>query len=250
MRRMLLLAAVALAAVPASLSAQAPEPAAAAMVPADQALTLARLMSPRDLLIEMEVREFDKHFVPSLQSDADLKSLEETYPGLFEAMHKATRDLVAKGMGRTADQLHEAIAAMIQEQFSTADVAELIGFYQSPVGQKSVRQMANAADATAIYQQAVDQDDFKLTPEYIAEQNRLNATKAAKTFTPDEQAQMILFMAKPSFTKLARVQPQIQKILAEKVNAPDPDFDREVEQAMSSAIEQHIASFEEKSDGK
>ena len=249
MRRIFAAAAMALAVCSAPVAAQAPETAMAVKVPASEALTLAQLMSPRDLLVEMEVREFDKHFVPSLRSDADLKSLEDEYPGMFDAMHKATRDLVAKGMRRTVDQVHQAIAALIQDEFSTADIAELIAFYRSPVGQKTVRQMAGAADATEIYQQAVDQDDFKLTAEYIAEQNRASASKAAKSFTPDEQADMILFMAKPSFTKLARAQPRIQKILAEKFNAPDPEFDREVEQAMTSAIEQHIAAFEEKSGG-
>ena len=60
---------------------------------------------------------------------------------------------------------------------------------------------------------------------------------------------MMLFMAKPSFGKLAKAQPQIQKILADEFNAPDPEFDRQVEQAMGAAIEQHIASFE-KTGGK
>jgi hypothetical protein len=251
MLRMLILTAmagIAMAASPASLSAQALEKSASITAPADQALTLAQLMSPRDLLVAMEVREFDRHFVPSLRADADLKSLEDEYPGMFDAMHKVTRGLVSKGTGRTVDQLHGALAALIQEQFSAADVVELINFYRSPVGQKTVQQMAGAADASQIYQQAVEQEDFKLTPEFIAEQNQQNARKAAQTFTPDEQAQMIMFMAKQSFTKLARAQPQIRKILAEKMNAPDPEFDREVEQAMSSAIAQHIASFEEKSD--
>jgi len=234
----------------APLLAQAAEQTAPVTAPADQALTLAQLMSPRDLLIDMEVREYDKHFVPSLRSNPDLNSLEEEYPGLFDAMHKATRGLVAKGTGQTVDQLHQAMVALIQEQFSRSDVDELISFYRSPVGQKTVQQMAGAADAGQIYQEAVEDEDFKLTAEYIAEQNQLSAKRASRNFTPDEQAQMLLFMAKPSFTKLARAQPQIQKILAEKFNAPDPVFDQEVEQAMSSAIERHIAAFEEKSDGK
>ena len=250
MRRMLFLAAMALAATSAPLSAQAGDRVAVAAVPQQDALALARLMSPSDLLVDMEIREFDKHFVASLRSDPDLKSLEDEYPGLFEAMHKSTRDLVAKGMVRTIDQVHAAIGALIQEQFTAADITELTNFYRSPIGQKTLQQMAGAADASEIYRQAVERDDFKLSEDYIASRNMATASKAAKSFTPDEQAQMLLFMAKPSFGKLAKAQPQIQKILAEKFNAPDPEFDREVEEAMASAIERHISSFEEKSDGK
>jgi hypothetical protein len=90
----------------------------------------------------------------------------------------------------------------------------------------------------------MDEREFKLTEEQIAAQVRDNAKKAVQTFTPEEQTEMLLFMARPSFGKLAKAQPQIQKILADEFNAPDPDFDRLVEQAMSAAIEQHIASFE------
>lgn len=216
---------------------------------ATQAIELARLMSPRDLLVDMEVREFDKHFVPSLRSDPELKSLEDEYPGLFEAMHKASRGLVVEATGRSAGKIHAAVAKVIEASFTAADIAELANFYRSPVGLKTLQQMAASADAGQVYQDAVSKTEFKLTEAQIAAQIHDSARKAAQTFTPEEQTEMMLFMAKPSFGKLAKAQPQIQKILADEFNAPDPEFDRQVEQAMGAAIEQHIASFE-KSGGK
>jgi hypothetical protein len=216
---------------------------------AEEAITLARLMSPRELLVDMEVREFDKHFVASLRSDPELKAMDDEYPGLLEAMHKASRDLVSQAMARSVDQIHLSVAELIEVSFTPADIVELSDFYRSPVGQKTIRQMAASADAGQLYSQAVEAREFKLTEDQIAAQVHDNARKAVQTFTPEEQTEMMLFMAKPSFGKLARAQPQIQKILAEEFNAPDPEFDRQVEQAMGAAIEQHIASFE-KTGGK
>lgn len=233
-----------------SLTVLTPVPAIAqpspqvAQVPATDAIALARLMSPRDLLVDMEMREFDKHFVSSLGSDPEMKSLDDQYPGLFEAMHKASRGLVAEAMGRSVEQIHVAVAELIDSSFSPSDIVELGDFYRSPLGQKTLRQMTAVADAGQIYQRAMDESEFKLTEEQIAAQVHDNARKAAQTFTPDEQTEMMLFMAKPSFGKLAKVQPQIQKILADEFNAPDPEFDRQVEHAMATAIEAHIASFE------
>ncbi|MCL6698762.1 DUF2059 domain-containing protein [Sphingomonas sp. NSE70-1] len=209
-----------------------------------EAIALAQLMSPRDLLIDMEVREFDKHFVPSLGADPEMKALEDQYPGLFEAMHKASRGLVVEATGRSVGKIHVSVAKLIQSNFTPADIVELSDFYRSPVGQKTLRQMAAAADAGQVYQRAVAETDFKLTEDQIAAQLHDSAQKTAQSFTPEEQTAMLLFMAKPSFGKLARTQPQIQKLLADEFNAPDPDFDRQVEQAISAAIEQHIASFE------
>lgn len=220
-----------------------------AQVTATQAAELARLMSPRDVLVDMEVREFDKHFIPSLRSDPEMKSLDDEYPGLFEAMHNASRGLVAEAMGRSVQKIHASVAKLIETSFTPADIVELTNFYQSPIGLKTVRQMAASADAGEVYQQAVSETEFKLSEEQVASQIEESARKASQSFTPEEQTEMLLFMAKPSFGKLAKAQPQIRKILADEFNAPDPDFDRQVEQAMGAAIEQHIASFE-KNGGK
>lgn len=235
----LMAAAPGAAIAPTSLAPQA------APASAQEAIALARLMSPRELLVDMEVREFDKHFVASLRSDPELKSMDDEYPGLLEAMHKASRGLVSQAMSRSVDQIHLSVAKLIEASFTPADIAELSAFYRSPVGQKTIRQMAASADAGQLYSKAVEAREFKLTEDQIAAQVHDNAQKAVQTFTPEDQTEMMLFMAKPSFGKLARAQPQIQKILAEEFNAPDPEFDRQVEQAMGAAIERHIASFEQ-----
>jgi hypothetical protein len=249
MRKFVLLGLALIAAAPVPAMAQAVAAPQSAQATAADAIALARLMSPRDLLVDMEVREFDKHFVSSLRSDPDMKSLDVQYPGIFEAMHKASRGLVAEAMGRSVGKIHASVAKLIETSFTPADLVELSDFYRSPIGQKTIQQMAASADAGQVYQRAIEEREFKLTEDQIAAQVHDNAQKAVQTFTPEEQTEMMLFMAKPSFGKLARVQPQIQKILAEEFNAPDPEFDRQVEQAMGAAIEQHIASFE-KSAGK
>ena len=249
MRVLVALAVALAAAAPVAAMAPASEAPLAARPSQEESIGLARLMSPRDVLVDMEVREFDKHFVSSLSADPELKSMEDEYPGLFEAMHKASRGLVSQAMVRTVDQIHRSVAKLIEASFTRADIAELSDFYRSPVGQKTIRQMAASADAGNLYNQAVEQREFQLTEEQVAAQIREYARKTAQTFTPEEQTEMMLFMAKPSFGKLAKAQPQIQKILADEFNAPDPEFDRQVEEAMGAAIEQHIASFE-KTGGK
>ena len=246
MRRVSLLGMALLAAMPLPAVAESADVPETAVAPASEAMALARLMSPRDLLIGMELREFDKNFVASLKTDPDIKSLDDEYPGLFEAMRTATRDLVATAMGRSVDHIQLSVGRLIETQFTPAEVTELATFYRSPVGQKTLQQMAANADASKVYQRAVQEPDFTFSETQIAEQARENAAKAVKSFTPDEQVQMVLFMAKPSFQRLAKVQPQIRKILADNLNSSDPEFDKQVDNAMATAIEQHIAGFQKK----
>src|SRR5689334_8974069 len=124
----------------APIAAAAPAAAAPQEAPAAtaQAIELARLMSPRDLLVDMEVREYDKHFVPSLRSDPEMKSLDDQYPGLLDAMHQASRGLVAEAMGRSVGKVQASVAKLVESSFTPADIVELINFYRSPIGQKTV----------------------------------------------------------------------------------------------------------------
>jgi hypothetical protein len=208
------------------------------------ALELARLMSPRELMISIEVREFDKNFVASLSANPEMKALETQYPGLLEAMHQATRDLIGEEMGRSVEQAHASLAQLIGKEFTAADIAELTAFYRSPIGQKTLTQMAEATDASGLYQQAVQQPDFKLTENQAEAQIKQTARAATKSFTDDKQVQLMLFMAKPSFLKLAKAQPEIRKIMVETFNSKDPEFDKSIEQAMALAVQEHIARFE------
>ena len=156
---------------------------------------------------------------------------------------------MAESTAKSVDKIHAAIAKLIETSFTPSDIVELTNFYRSPIGQKTLQQMAASADASQIYRRAVADEEFRLTESDIDAQVEENARKAVKTFTPEEQTEMMLFMAKPSFGKLAKAQPRIQKIMVDEFNAPDAEFDRQVEEAMGTAIEQHIASFE-KTGGK
>lgn len=243
MRKFPILGAALLAAMPLPAATVGADPQIE-KAPAAEAMVVARLMSPRDLLIAMELREYDKNFVASLRSNSELKSLDDEFPGLIDAMHKASRDLVGEATGRTVDRIHMAVARLIETDFTAAEIAELSDFYRSQIGQKTIHQMAASSDTSQLYQQAVEDPDFKLTEKQIAGIVRDSAQKTAESFTAEEQTQMILFMAKRSFLKLAKVQPAIQKILADAFNAPDPEFEKRIDEAMATAIDQHIVRFE------
>ncbi len=237
--RLILLRAVAFAlAVPVSVPAQASP--AIAVQPSAAALDLARLMSPRDLLVAAEVREFDKHFVSSLLTKPEMKTLEDAYPGLVEAMHRSARPLVAETMGKRVDEIHGKIAALIFREFSSVEIADLTQFYRSPTGLKVIGGMAAAIDTAPIYQKAVDAPEFKVTAEDMSRQAAASAGKATKDLSASELIEMIQITTRPGFVKLKSIQPQFRTILIETINAKDPAYERKVDDTLRTAMEQHI----------
>ena len=250
MRLILLCVAVAASAltVPASVAAQVPT--AITAQPSAAAFDLARLMSPRDLLVAAELREFDKHFVPTLLTKPEMKTLEDAYPGLVEAMHRSARPLVSETMGKRVDEIHGKIAALISKEFSAAEIADLTLFYRSPTGLKVIGGMAAAIDTTALYQKAVDTPEFSVTAEDMSRQAAASAGKATKDLSASELVEMIQLMARPGFVKLKSVQPQFRAILVETIGAKDPAYERKVDETLRTAMTQHIKAHAAVAPGK
>jgi hypothetical protein len=226
----------------------ASQPALATLAPAEQpapsisvdALELARLMSPRDLLIQMELREFDKHYVPTLQANSEMKPLEDEHPGLFKEMHRVSRPIVEKVMGKSVDQLHVKASVLFAAQMTPAEIAELVTFYRSDSGRAILTKMSASVDTKAIYDKALASSDATVTAADIAAQTNAAATQAAKTLSDVEKADLKTMMTRPAFWKLAKLQPELRTMMAKVFNAPDPEMDAEIETAVIGVFEKFV----------
>lgn len=240
MRKILVAGTALFAALSPCMSAVAQSATATESLAPSQVGELARLMSPRALLIETELREFDKNFVPTLRANEHMKPLEGEYPGIFETMHAATRPLVAKAMEKAVDKLHSKTAALFAESMTSAEIADLIAFYRSPAGQNVLTQMAAAIDASKLYEQALDDPEREITSADISDQTKSTAARAMKNYSTADQAELVKFMGRPAFWKLAKLQPRIREIMAETFNAPDPEIDAEMEAVMMATAERYM----------
>jgi len=137
--------------------AQAAAPAPVSSVAAE-ALALAKLMAPRDLRIEGELKQFDANFSSALLKDKGVQEVEGKYPGTVDAMAKAVRPLLAEETGKIADRAYPKIAAILSSELSGPDIAELTAYYGSPAGRNLLRQLVESMDASSIYADALKND--------------------------------------------------------------------------------------------
>ena len=209
-----------------------------------EALKLAKLMAPRDLMIEAEMSQFDQHFKRSILNGRTQEEADGDYPGLIDALVKAARPLVERYTERAVAEMQSSVAELIETRLQADEIAELTQFYESPTGQHVLRSMADSVDASAIYEQAVEQPDEPVTRTQVTAQIRAAATAAAEKYSDADQAALIEFMKRPVFAKLAGIQPALRQMMADLHNRTDPEFEAEVSEVLASAMSAHMVKVD------
>jgi hypothetical protein len=237
------LIAVLVALAPASTGESAPAPSATPAVASD-ALALAKLMSPRDLRIEGELKQFDLNFGKTLVQNAEVKAIEDKYPGTVDAMAKAVRPLLAEETGKIADGAYPQMARILADELTGAEIAELTTYYGSPAGRNLLRSLVQSMDGASIYAEAL-KNDGKVSDESASAETFIAAFKATAQLSPTDFQALRALRERTVWPKLQAVQPKIQKIIMDATNASDPAYDKQVEKVMSAAAEAHIRSLAE-----
>ena len=201
-------------------------------------------MAPTDLMTASELREFDLHFKKAVLAGKTEAEVDGEYPGLTDAIVSAARPLVVTAMKRSMPELHKAVARVVQERLTQPQTAELITFYESPTGQSIMQAMAASTDAGDIYKRAVEREGEPITGREIAAQSRKAAEKATKTLTKAQEAEMIEWMKRPVFAKLAGVQAMVRQVLVDFHNKEDPELNANLEEALAAAAAAHMTKVD------
>ena len=210
-----------------------------------EALALAKLMSPRDVRIEAELRQFDQNFVKTLLQEDGAKELEADYPGLTAAMAKAVRPLVAEETARIVDQAYPAMAKVLATDLTAEEIAELTAYYGSSAGQNLLRQTANSIDASDVYAQAAKGE--RVTEDTAAAQAFMAGIQATAQISDADRQALKALTERPVYAKLRSIQPKMLKIILDASNAADPAYEKRIEEAMSAAVEAHVDAASAKS---
>jgi hypothetical protein len=238
-----------LVALAAAAPAEPPRPSATAPVPAPDALALAKVMSPRELRVEGELRQFDLNFRKTLMQSEDVRALEAKYPGTIDAMAKAARPFLAEETGRIADSAYPKMAQILAGELTGSEIAKLEAYYGSPAGQNLLRLMVQSVDASALYAEAL-KGDGKVSEETASTETFIAALKAGGQISDSDRAALKGLMGDPVWPKLHAVQPKLLKVLLDAVNTPDPAYEKQVEEAMAAAAEAHIKSVDSQAKSK
>ena len=242
-------AGVCLAACPVQAWAQGPSSASAsaeAAVPAG-AMQLARLLNPRDKLVEVSVRALEFGFIAQIENSPDDAAVFKQYPGLDRAILDAVRPIVSKHVAADYPMIVRRSAEFYARRFSSSEIDELIDFYGSSTGNKLIQGMYAGADFGKLMDGLTDTGEAQFTGDHVQDFARSTVTRISPIFDKSDHAYLATFGKTPLYAKLKAALPGFQQLMAEIANAPTPEMDAEIQQAIESTLERFVRQHQARS---
>lgn len=213
-------AALAIVAVPASAQpASAPAPA----IQSD-AQRLAALVLPKDKLLAVRLPRFETRYAAELAGDASIAALEKKRPGITRAIAAAGREEAALGYGASIDALRGDAAKLYAARVSAADMAMLIRFYASPVGQMLIGLSAGSAGENHA---AFEAD------------RRRRATEALRQLSPAQQRDLLALRASGVIERTQGLLPEVAALSARRFG----DADTAIRARLPASRARAVAAF-------
>jgi hypothetical protein len=210
----------------ASLVAARDRPAALpSKVDVQNAATLARLIYPEALNRAIVSYTMTHIVAPAYHADPSLQALEAAHPGIIDAMIAAMRPEFERGRREALPRLWAETAAVYAAGLTPDELRHAVAFHNSPAGRRlAMAEQAAVAHASPPSNRAGSRDvqPATATPDDIRAKGAFDATAAGR--------------------KLAALRPRIEALTSAWNNAPTPEADARVSEAMSKAADRFYDS--------
>ena len=239
MRAVALALLVLLASPAGARNAQVTAPAAAEPE-ASLALELAKLVSPSDALLDQQIATARAGFFGALHADPEFQAIEKEFPGIGQAVWDVLEPEARRVSREATPSLWEKLIPIYLRHLTAGEVRALIAFYASPTGQRAIRTMYGSLDTTAMFKDAIDSPDGKISAESLAAGQQAAKAKAVSAMGPEDEAALMALGRAMPIAKLHAVGREVQKATLEFLNEPDPENDARMEALVVKTMEQYM----------
>lgn len=172
--------------------------------------------------------------------DPVMSAMNELNPGLIDAVAESTRPVLGEYSERVRIAYRPRMVAILESELTTAETAEIIDFYTSPIGQKVMGLVSNNYRPDAVLDTVTSN---RQTTSQDVEKDLMNSTTAAiGEMSPAELSEfMTEMMARPAMMKLNNVMPKITALRAKMEEEPlTPDEDARLQAAVTEVMTEII----------
>jgi Uncharacterized protein conserved in bacteria (DUF2059) len=233
---------MALAATPQVAAAPMPPPAS---LPTDtvrrsKALELARLLNPESSVIDESGDEYVKATRQLLIARGKLNDLEARYPGVIEAMLRASVATMNAQMHKRVPVLWDRMADIYLDAFSMPELDQLLAFYGSPTGQRIMTSFDRRLKPKAMMNDMVKNDDFSVSVGSLKSDLADTVPGVVRDMTSADKAALMKFMQTSAFRKINATSGRIQQALLSWMQEESPEEADELEGVMSDAMKAYM----------
>lgn len=230
------------------------EPAPAAPKPAEApqkispatAAALARVVAPLEVGVAAELEQARKAILVLPTVDEDAKQLEQEFPGIYAAMWTAVEPEMRRSIEADYPAFWAALEEMYLGRLTENEAHAVMIFFNSPTGQKLLRNSYSSFDAAPIVAEMAKSDNYTMTEKQMQSATDAAKKKAVADIGPEDQADLWILMKSIDLKKFQSLGAETQKVTLAWVNKEDPEADARLGKVMEEAMEQYIADHPSK----
>ena len=218
---------------------QSSDPAAKAA-----ALKLAAVLFSEASQVAVAEKLVDSEIGPAFRSNEDFKTLEAEYPGFTDAVIMEMKPALVRFTRQALPGYHDRVANLIASRLEAAEITDLTQFYLTPTGQKLLKGMQQNVTTGTMLAEAMNDPDKPTSYSAVAADHKAASAATTKLIDDSDRAQLIEFVKKPYFAKVAALGPAMRKLEQDFTNEPAPELEAEIEAIMKATVARFEAERE------
>jgi hypothetical protein len=199
------------------------------------------VLNPTDKLLDSGMRAFDAGAQIALKKNPDEAAVYAKNPGLLEAILAAGRPIARKHLAASIPLNQQRYARLYAENFTPAEIDQLIAFYTTPTGVKVVAALYSGITLENLIERTDDKGELHLTPNMVGETTHAAVAGLPDQLDAEDWKTLLIFMGTPAHAKLRQLAPEFNRIAAEIGNSDDPEMDAEMNKAVEATVKAYLA---------
>jgi hypothetical protein len=200
-----------------------PTTVAAPNIRLTKAKALANVLAPEDLVETLGVANFEKGLRVGLKSNVEHQKMENSYPGLTDAVVAAVRPRGRELIQQNREPYLIKVGAFFAERFTVAELDQGHRFYSLPFMVRTNRAMLQSMQSDAVIadvraQIANGSKDPSISMAAIKRDIVQGSRKAVAQLSPTEMRQVAAFSRTPFAIKFQNHQVALNRIVGEAIN--------------------------------
>ncbi|MDB5679291.1 DUF2059 domain-containing protein [Sphingomonas bacterium] len=212
-----------------------------------KAVELAKLLNPESRLIDPSGDDYVANTKAVLIARGKLNDLEAQYPGVIEAMLRASVSTMNTQTRRRVPVLWDRLADIYMAAFTSAELDQMLTFYGSPTGQRMMASLDTRMKPKAMMGDMVKNDDFSVSVGSLQSDLRATVPGVVADMSATDKTALLIFMRTSAFGKIAATSGKIQQETLAWAQEIVPKDDDELQIVMIEAMQAYIKSKDAKS---
>jgi len=202
------------------------------------ATRLLDLVHPDQVSIDANMRGWESGMRKMLAADPTFARLELDYPGISEAAVDGARPVALEFSREFVRNVKALKADVFAQRLTAAELQQAIAFFDTPVGQKFAKGMAETADPAAVLDNvraraAAGGEDLTLTD--LTSATRKTSRQVMSGMSSAEVLQIMRFESLPAARKFAAAGQESEALVLVKLKNVDPKWLERQQQAVAQA---------------